>query len=157
VITATRNGGERNAVRFGGYWTEALSSDEADRDKDGAVTAQEAYDFAVRKVGDAFKSDAAIVSEHAKLVGADPARFVVARMGAAALFASDAQLIALRDQQAGIERQLAEVRAQKGKLTQDQYFDRLEPVLVDLARLGERVDARLAALGVKDGGTHATP
>lgn len=158
VITATRNGGERNAVRFGGYWVEALSSDEADRDKDGAVTAQEAYDFAVRKVGDAFKSDAAIVSEHAKIVGADPARFVVARLGQAALFASDAQLIALRDQQAGIERRLAEVRTLKGQLSQDQYYDRLEPVLVDLARLGERVDSRLAALGVKDtGAAHATP
>ncbi len=76
VITATKNGGERNAVRFGGYWAEALTSEEADRDKDGSVTAQEAYDFAVRRVGDAFKSDAAIASEHAKLVGADPARFV---------------------------------------------------------------------------------
>ena len=144
-------------------WAEALTSDEADRDKDGAVTAQEAYDYAVRKVGDAFKSDAAIVSEHAKMVGADPARFVVARLGSAALFASDAQLIALRDQQAGIERRLADVRALKAQLTQDQYFDRLEPVLVDLARLGEKVDARLAALGVKDvgakdsGGTSAKP
>ncbi len=56
----------------------------------------------------------------------------------------------MRDQQAGIERRLAEVRALKVQLTQDQYFDRLEPVLLDLARLGERVDARLAALGVKD-------
>jgi hypothetical protein len=81
----------------------------------------------------------------------------VARLGAAALFASDAQLMALRDQQAGIERRLAEVRALKGQLSQDQYFDRLEPVLVDLARLGQRVDARLAALGVKEGGTNATP
>jgi hypothetical protein len=158
VITATKNGGERNAVRFGSYWTEALTSDEADKDKDGSVTAQEAYDYAVRKVSDAFKSDAAIASEHAKLVGADPARFVVARLGSAALFASDTQLIALRDQQAGIERRLDEVRALKPQLTQDQYYDRLEPVLVDLARLGARVDARLATLGVKDpGGARATP
>ncbi len=56
------------------------------------------------------------LSEHAKLTGADPARFVVARLGSAALFASDAQLIALRDQQAGIERRLAEVRALKAQL-----------------------------------------
>ena len=59
VITATRSGGERNATRFGGFWAEALASDEADRDKDGTVTAQEAYDYARRKVGDAYKSDAA--------------------------------------------------------------------------------------------------
>jgi hypothetical protein len=151
VITATRSGGERNATRFGGFWAEALTSDEADRDKDGVLTAQEAYDFTVRRVGDAFKTDAAVATEHAKLVGADPSRFVVARLGPEALFASDAQLIALREQQGGIERRLAEVRALKAGLSQDQYFDRLEPVLVDLARLGERVDARLAALGVDMG------
>lgn len=151
VITATRSGGERNATRFGGFWAAALTSEEADRDKDGSVTAQEAYDFAVRKVADAFKVDAAVATEHAKLVGAEPSRFVVARLGSAALFASDAQLIAMREQQAAIERRLAEVRALKGQLSQDQYFDRVEPVLVDLARLGERVDARLAALGVDVG------
>ena len=44
VITATRSGGERNATRFAGFWAEAMASEAADRDKDGAVTAQEAYD-----------------------------------------------------------------------------------------------------------------
>ena len=153
VITATRSGGERNATRFGGYWAEALTSDEADRDKDGSLTAQEAYDFSVRKVGDAYKTEAAMATEHAKLVGKEPSRFVVARLGPAAMFASDAQLIAMREQQDGIERRLAEIRALKGQLSQDQYYDRLEPVLVEMARLGQRVDARLATLGVtNDGG-----
>jgi hypothetical protein len=152
VITATRSGGERNATRFGGFWADALASDEADRDKDGSLTAQEAYDFAVRKVGDAYKADAAVATEHAKLVGTEPSRFVVARLGPAALFASDAQLIAMRQQQEGIERRLAEVRALKGQLSQDQYYDRLEPVMVELARLGQQVDARLAVLGATNAG-----
>jgi hypothetical protein len=158
VITATRNGGERNATRFGGHWANALSSDEADRDKDGALTAQEAYDFAVRKVEDAFKTDAAVATEHAKLVGAEPSRFVVARLGAAALFASDAQLLALRKEQGDIEGRLAQLRPLKAQLSQDAYFDRLEPVLVELARLGVRVDARLVVLGVKvEGVANAKP
>jgi hypothetical protein len=152
VITATRSGGERNATRFGGFWAQALTSNEADRDKDSVLTAQEAYEFTVRKVSDSYKADAAVMTEHAKLTGTEPSRFVVARLGPAAMFASDAQLIAMREQQAGIERRLAEVRAQKGQLSQDQYFDKLEPVLVELARLGQRVDARLAALGVSTGG-----
>lgn len=152
VITATKSAGERNAPKFAGFWAEALGSDEADRDKDGNLTAQEAYDFANRKVAEAYKSDAAIVTEHARISGADPGRFVVARLGAAALFASDAQLIALRDEQGVIESRLSDLRAQKAQWTQDEYFNRIEPVLVDLAKLGERVDARLAALGVKTGG-----
>jgi hypothetical protein len=153
VITATKSAGERNAPKFAGFWADALASNEADRDKDGNLTAQEAYDFANRKVTEAFKSDAAIVTEHARISGADPGRFVVARLGAAAMFASDPQLIALRNEQGAIETRLTELRAQKTQWTQDEYFNRIEPVLVELARLGERVDARLAALGVNTGGT----
>jgi hypothetical protein len=151
VVTATKTGGERNAPKFGGFWSDALTSNEADKDKDGNLTAQEVYDFATRKVADAYKSDAAIATEHSRLVGAEPARFVVSRIGAAALFASDTQLIALRGEQGVIESRLAEIRTQKAQWSQDEYFNRIEPVLVELARLGERVDARLAALGVSGG------
>ena len=149
VITATKSGGERNATRFAGFWAEAMTSEAADRDKDGAVTAQEAYDFATRKVADAYKADAALLTEHAKLTGSDPGRFVLARLGTAALFASDAELIALRRQQGGIETRLAELKPLKAQLPRDDYYNRIEPVLVELAKLGEKVDARLAALGVK--------
>jgi hypothetical protein len=155
IITATRSGGERNATRFAGFWAEAMSSEAADRDKDGAVTAQEAYDYATRKVADAYKADAALLTEHAKLTGSDPGRFILARLGTAALFASDPQLIALRRQQGGIESQLAELKPLKAGMPRDEYYSRIEPVLVELAKLGEKVDARLAALGVKPGGGNA--
>jgi hypothetical protein len=158
VVTATRNGGERNATRFGGYWAEALTSNEADRDKNGEVTALEAYDYATHKVADAFKTDASVATEHSKLVGAEPASFVVARLGAAALYASDAQLIALRNEQNGIERRLAQLRLLKQQLPENEYYNRVEPVLIELARLGVREDARLAALGVRvEGGGNARP
>jgi hypothetical protein len=154
VISATKSAGERNAPKFGGFWADALASDEADRDKDGNLTAQEVYDYANRKVAEAYKSDAAIVTEHARISGNDPSRFVVARIGAAAMFASDAQLIALRNEQGVIEGRLADLRTQKSQLAQEEYFNRIEPVLVELAKVGERVDARLAALGVKTGDTN---
>lgn len=157
IVTATRSGGERNATRFAGFWAEALTNDAADRDKDGSVTAQEAYDYAVRRVGDAFKSDAALQSEHAKLTGSNAGRFVVARLGAAALFASDSELIALRKQQNTIEQRLAQIRPLKTQLPKDEYYDRIEPVMLELARLGERIDARLAALGKAPGGGNAAP
>jgi hypothetical protein len=132
-----------------------MTQDSADRDKDGAVTAQEAYDYATRRVADAFKADAALLTEHAKLTGNEPARFVVARLGAAALFASDPELIALRRQQGGIESRLAGLKPLKADLPREEYYSRIEPVLVELAKLGEKVDARLAALGVKPGGGNA--
>lgn len=158
VITATRSGGERNATRFGGFWADALTSDAADLDKDGSITAQEAFDYTVRMVAESFKSDTAILTERARIAGTEPSRFVVARLGAAALFANDAQLAALRAEQDRIGAQLAELKARKGDLALDDYYDRIEPVLVELARVGERIDARFAALGVDvEEGQNATP
>lgn len=153
VIAATKSGGERQATRFGEYWAEALGSGDADKDKDGNVTAQEAFDFANRKVVESFKSDAAIATEHARIAGSDPGRFVVARLGAAALFANDSQLAALRAEQDGIELRIDQLRAQKADLPADDYYNRLEPVMLDMARLGQRIDARLAQLGVNEGGS----
>lgn len=153
VITATRSGGERNATRFGGYWAEALVTPAADVDKDGNVTAKEAYDYAVRKVADSFKSDTAILTERARIGGPEPSRFVVSRLGSAALFASDAQLQALRVEQDRIGEQIAGIKAQKAQLPEDEYYNRLEPVLVEMARVGARIDARFVALGVNVEGT----
>jgi hypothetical protein len=158
IITATRSGGERNATRFGGFWAEALVSDAADLDKDGNVTAQEAFDYTVRKVADSYKADTAILTERARLTGAEPSRFVVARIGAAALFASDAQLMALRAEQDRFGEQLAAIKARKAELAADDYYNQLEPVLVEMARVGVRIDARFAALGVnEEGAADANP
>lgn len=148
VITATRSGGERNATRFAGFWAEALTSEAADADKDGNVTAREAFDYTVRRVADAFKADNAIPTERARLEGREPSRFVVSRLGPAALFAADPQLAALRAEQEVILAKLAELKPLKSSLPEDEYYARLEPVLVELARVGERIDARFAALGV---------
>ncbi|HUG73406.1 MAG TPA: hypothetical protein VMK82_08300 [Steroidobacteraceae bacterium] len=158
VITATRSGGERNATRFGGFWAQALVSEAADLDKDGSVTAQEAYDYTVRMVADSYKSDTAILTERARLTGAEPSRFVVARLGAAALFASDTQLVALRAEQDRFGEQLAAIKARKAELSLDDYYNQIEPVLVEMARVGVRIDARFAALGVNvEGAGDANP
>lgn len=151
VVTATRSGGERVATRFGGFWAEALADEGADLDRDGRITAQEAYDFAVRKVADAYQADAAVATEHARIAGEGAADFVVARLGEEALFASDRVLAALQQEQDEAQRSVDALRAQKAQLEQDDYYARLEPLLLDMARIGVRIDARLAALG-KEGG-----
>jgi hypothetical protein len=158
VITATRSGGERNATRFAGFWAEALASTAADVDKDNNVTAQEAYDYAVRKVADSYKSDTAILTERARITGAEPSRFVVARLGKGAMFAADPQLVALRAEQDAVGERLAAIKARKAGLREDDYYTQLEPVLLEMARLGARIDARFRALGVDvEGEGDATP
>jgi len=146
IITATRSGTERNATRFAEYWVEALSSPEADRDKNDIVTAAEAFEFASRKVADTFKSDAALATEHARIDGKMANNFVVARLGEAALLPNDAALTAMLQEQAGIEQQIEQLRGRKETMDREQYYNELEQVLITLAQLDRRIDARKAAL-----------
>ena len=156
IITATRSGSERNATRFAEYWVQALSSAEADRDKNEIVTAAEAYDFASRKVADAFKSGASLATEHPRLDGKLADRLVVARLGSSALLPSDAQLDALMKEQSTLEQQIDEVKARKASLGEEQYYNELEKVLLSLAHLDRRIDERKAALlGPAAGGSNA--
>jgi hypothetical protein len=153
IITATKSGGERNATRFAEYWVQALSSPEADRDKNEIVTAAEAYDYASRKVADTFKADASLATEHSRLDGKIADRFVVARLGSAALLPSDAQLDAMMKEQGTLEQQLDGLKAKKGSLQQDEYYAELEKVLLSVARLDKRIDARKTELlGPSSGG-----
>lgn len=149
LITATKSGGERTATRFAQYWVEALSSTEADRDKNEVITAAEAYELAARKVADTFKSDAALATEHSRLEG-NAARFVVARLGAPSSLPDDPALAALTKEQTGLEQQIEQIKGRKATLDSDRYYDELEKVLIEMARLDRRIDERKATLS----GTH---
>jgi hypothetical protein len=146
VITATKSGREHNATRFAQYWIEALTSSEADRDKNETVTAAEAYDYAARKVADAFKAEAALATEHSRMEGGNAGAFLVARLGSSAVLPDDAALNAMLTEQAGIEQQIEQVKARKQSLDSKQYYDELEKVLITLAQLDRRIDERKATL-----------
>ncbi|HVY80775.1 MAG TPA: hypothetical protein VG994_07330 [Steroidobacteraceae bacterium] len=146
VITATKSGGERNATRFAQFWVEALTSPDADRDKNETVTVEEAYEYAARRVADTFKSDAALATEHSRIEGGAPARFVLARLGESAALPNDEALAAMMKEQSGIEQQIDALKARKPSLPADQYYDELEKVLLTLAHLDRRIDERKATL-----------
>ncbi len=146
VITATKSGGERNATRFAEYWVQALSAAEADRDKNEWVTAQEAYDFAVRKVADGFKSNAALATEHARLEGKRADTLPLGRLGDLKEMPNDAALVALFAERVRIENEFEAVKARKADLEPDAYYGELEKALVALAKTRRQIDARQAAL-----------
>jgi hypothetical protein len=156
VITATKSGMERNATRFAEFWVQALTTAEADRDKNEIVTAAEAYDYAARKVADTFKSDAALATEHSRIEGKNAERLVVARLGNSALLPADAALEAMMKEQQAIEQQIDALKARKESLDREQYYNELEQVLLSLARLDRRIDERKAVLlGPTAGGASA--
>ena len=157
LITATKSGGERNATRFAQFWVQALSSAEADRDKNEIVTAAEAYEYASRKVADTFKSDVAIATEHAQLAGDAADRFVVSRLGAAAVLSNDSELAVLQTEQAAAERSLDDLKARKQTLAEPAYYNELESVLLSIARVDQRIAARQSALNSASSESNAHP
>jgi hypothetical protein len=147
VVTATRSGSERNATRFAEFWAQALSSGEADRDKNEIVTANEAFEFASRKVADMFKADTSLATEHARIEGTNAARFLVARLGEAPMLPDDPVLAGLLAQQSDVERRLDELKSRKATLDRELYYRELEKVLVAMATLDRSIDRRRATLG----------
>jgi hypothetical protein len=159
VVTATRSGNESNFSRFGQYLAEAIADPRADLDKDGQVSLLEAYIAAAARTEEFYKSKARLATEHALLddngdklgTPADWFRGVRAtkraKDGAAAdglrahqwhLIPSDRERsipTEVRRDRDRLELAIAGLRDQKGKLAEDEYYARLEPLMVELARL----------------------
>jgi hypothetical protein len=148
VITATKSGGERTATRFAQYWAEGLKGATADTNRDEVVSASEAFDYASRQVAAAFKADVSMATEHARIEGgALAANLAVARRGSAVL-SNDPAVRALVARRAGLEQQLQSVKDQRSTLPQAQYYDELERVLVQFARLQQEIDAKQGSAAV---------
>jgi hypothetical protein len=64
IVAATRNGAERFATLFGGYFVDALTGIEADTDKNGRTSVLEAFAFAKREVGVAYEREGIMLTEH---------------------------------------------------------------------------------------------
>lgn len=158
VITATRSGNEQNFARLGQFFAQAISDPQADIDQDGQVSLLEAFLTASHHVGEFYKSKGRLMTEHALLDDngdglGTPAEWFRglratrrAKDGAAldgplaqqlCLIPSPAERaltpeqIAQRD---AVEKQVLELRTNKAQLPEDEYYDRLEALLLQLAR-----------------------
>lgn len=159
VITATRSGNEQNFARFGQYIAAAIDDLAADLDKDGQVSLLEAYLTACRKVQEFYEQDARLATEHALLddngdgLGTPPAWFrglratQRAKDGASLdgtrahqfhLVKSDRELRMppnIRARRDALEVQIATLRNDKDRLDENEYYDRLGPLMLELAQI----------------------
>ena len=143
LITANKSGGERNATRFGAHWTAALSSDEADANKNGAITVQEAFDYTARKVTDSFEGDGTLATEHPQLVG-DAANTLTLRFSRSGLplrQSSSGSSASWR----GLEGEIAVLRQRREDMDSAIYLDELQALLLDLALVQREIDAAHSA------------
>jgi hypothetical protein len=159
VVTATRSGHEQNFARFGEYLAEAIADPSADLDKDGQVSLLEAFLTAGGRVNEFYRTRSRLATEHALIddngdkLGTPSDWFRGVRATRRAkdgapldgvrahqfhLILSDreraipAETRRRRDQ---LELQIAALRDEKDKHSEDVYYARLEPLLVELARL----------------------
>ena len=141
VVTATKNGRERNATVFGDYWAEALSAASADTDKNETVSALEAFRYAEGKVQAHYADSKRLATEHPQIQGERAGGFVLARLGAAAELALDPEKRQLLNQREQLERRVADLTLRKDDLPQEEYLDALQALLLELADLQERIAA----------------
>ena len=159
IVTATRSGHEYNFARFGDYLSSAILDPRADLDKDDQVSLLEAYLLASAGVREFYEREGRLASEHALIedngdelgTPADWFKGVravkIAKDGSSpdGLRASQWHLVkssheeqlspAARIRRDELEQQLAHLRERKPDLAEDEYFQLLEPLLVELARL----------------------
>jgi hypothetical protein len=158
VIAATRSGHEENYTRFGQYLAESLTGAENDLDKDGQVSVLEAFLCASRKTAEFYKSEGRIATEHALLddngdqlgTPADWFRGIRAvkkptdKAGIDGLLARQVALVPSeaerhwtaeqRAQRDALERAVILHRERASQLSPEEYYEELEPLLLDLAR-----------------------
>ncbi len=166
IVTATKSGYEHNFARFGDYMSSAINDLKSDLDKDEQTSLLEAYLSASAKVAEFYEGEGRLATEHALLddngdgLGTPATWFrgvratKVPKDGAKAdgLRANQFHLVRsereknlpadLRVARDHLEQELANLRESKEKLDDDDYYKRIEAVLVKLARLYESIDAR---------------
>ena len=139
VITATRHGRERNASLFGGFWTSALEAPAADVDKDRRISADEAFRFAERAVATYYEDQQRIATEHPRLEGnAQP--FILART--APREPVEPELAHLISRVEELTAAIDALKADRRILTDDDYFAKLQDLLMDLAAVDHELKAK---------------
>jgi len=157
VITATKSGNEKNATVFARYWIDALRDPAADTDKNGTVSALEAFRYAETKTAAYFQMEKLLATEHPMLSdtgktagvpdpdpengqGSLAAMFPVLRPESeTAQVASPAKgQLLLRKQQ--LEAKIDRLKYQKAAMPEDAYKRQLTALLLDLARTQAEID-----------------
>ena len=158
VIAATKSGTEKNATVFARYWVEALRDANADVDKNEAISAMEAFQYATRKTADFYESQKRLATEHAIFddtgKSAEGVRaasteggeglllssFTLVRIGAAQRAAADPAKRDLLDKKEELERKVDTLKYQKAAMADDEYKRELTAALVELARVQAELD-----------------
>lgn len=140
VVTATRSGSERNATEFGAFFAEALASEEADTNKNGSISVQEAFDYANRHVEDFFESSGKLATEHPQLRGEAAPRLNIARlMAPTPAEADDPEIVQLLQRREEIDAEIEELQLNRNNYSSAEYTQRLRDLVLESATVTEQI------------------
>lgn len=158
VMTATKSGTEKNAPVFARYWVDALHDPAADTDKNGTVSALEAFNYAQRKTAAYFETEKLLATEHAtmtdtgKVTGVrDPgsangygllaAVFPLVRpQTTSTLKNAGPEKQRLLTKKEELEAKIDRLKYQKAAMTPEEYKQQLTNLLLELARTQAEID-----------------
>ncbi|MGB6450747.1 MAG: hypothetical protein WBE92_08355 [Steroidobacteraceae bacterium] len=157
VIAATKNGTEKNATVFARYWVDALQDPTADVDKNDAISALEAFDYATAKTAAFYESQKRLATEHAEFedtVHGAPVRaastetgagrflssLTLVRMGSARAAAANPAKRGLLARKEQLEQRIDTLKYQRAAMSAADYKRQLTQVLVQLAKVQEELD-----------------
>jgi hypothetical protein len=165
IVSATRSGREQNVTRFGGFLADTIADPVADLDKDGQTSLLEAFLVAAKRVDASYTEAGLLATEHALIddnadgLGTGAAVFQglhpgKLENGAAAdgrrahqlhLVPSEPEKAMppdLRRRRDQLELQVLQLRDARAKLSDDEYYRRMEPLVLDLARLYQKAEKK---------------
>lgn len=159
IVVATRSGYEQNYVRFGGYLAEAIADPRGDLDRDGQTSLLEAFLSASHRTAEFYKNERRLATEHALIddngdgLGTPADWFRGGRAirkpeGGKALDGTRARQWHLvrnaeeaswtperRARRDALELQIETLRENKAAMSEIDYWNRLETLLLELAQL----------------------
>lgn len=156
VITATRSGMEQNAPKFAEYFIRALENPEADLDKNGRISALEAFEYATQLTAKQFEQSGKLATEHALIddngdgVGHPKAEAGDGGLARVTYFDSlpqqqaggDPVLAKLFEERMRMEGAIEQLKARKGQMKPEEYESNLETMLIDLAKVSQSIRAK---------------
>ena len=150
VVSSTRSSSEKFDPVFSNYFIEALDNRNGDRDKNNRVSILEAFNYAKSNVEEFYEEQGRLASEHAGLDDNGDALFslnpttaeIDGRLAEIAYIDNlvddtvglSAEAIRLKSRMQDLERSVFILRGRKAEFLEDDYWQQLEVLLVDLAR-----------------------
>jgi hypothetical protein len=138
VITATKTAMERNESVFAAQFSRALSTEEADSDKDGRISVLEAFEFTRKEVARFYENEKKLQTEHALLSDSILAK-TVAFGGQPS--SADPKVAALVAERRALEDSLNTLRGRKAQMDPAEYEKELERLLLAIAEKTQAIRA----------------